>query len=204
MAKRVRPTPSQVTDRFGDAVARRRRELDCSAQKLSALCMQEQKVIVSRSVIAKIETGHRSYVTLDEFLAITAVLGIDRSQFMGNKPTRSAKLPPRKLIGRVYSEHTPLSANQLERIVSKLSSKYRLTPRESEVLALLTEGLTYQDMTDRLYVSYATISHYVRAVLQKLGLSSRRALIKVILAEVYDLHLQTTEVPPAGPSGDEY
>jgi DNA-binding CsgD family transcriptional regulator len=188
MAKRTHPIPSQVTDRFGEAVARRRKELDCSAQKLSALCAQQQNVTVSRSIIAKIETGHRTYVTLDEFLAITAVLGIDRSQFVGNKPTVGPKLPPRRLVGRVYSEHTPLSADQLEQVVSKLSSKYRLTPRESEVLALLTEGLTYEEMAARLYVSYTTTSHYIKAVLGKLGLSSRRPLIRVILAEVYSLN----------------
>jgi DNA-binding CsgD family transcriptional regulator/tetratricopeptide (TPR) repeat protein len=48
-----------------------------------------------------------------------------------------------------------------------------LTPRESEVLALLADGLRNSEIADRLVVSRRTVDHHVSAVLRKLGASSR-------------------------------
>lgn len=48
-----------------------------------------------------------------------------------------------------------------------------LTPRQLEVLGLLTEGLTNGEIGSRLFVSTRTVDHHVAAVLTKLGVSSR-------------------------------
>jgi len=50
-----------------------------------------------------------------------------------------------------------------------------LTPREDEVLALLCEGLTNEEIAGRLVVSTRTVDHHVSAVLAKLGVGSRGA-----------------------------
>ena len=50
-----------------------------------------------------------------------------------------------------------------------------LTRREDEVLALLCEGLTNDEIAARLVVSTRTVDHHVSAVLAKLGVSSRGA-----------------------------
>ncbi len=50
-----------------------------------------------------------------------------------------------------------------------------LTPREDEVLALLCEGLTNEEIGARLVVSTRTVDHHVSAVLTKLGVGSRGA-----------------------------
>jgi DNA-binding CsgD family transcriptional regulator/tetratricopeptide (TPR) repeat protein len=50
-----------------------------------------------------------------------------------------------------------------------------LTRREAEVLALLCEGLTNEDIAGRLVVSTRTVDHHVSAVLSKLGVGSRGA-----------------------------
>jgi len=50
-----------------------------------------------------------------------------------------------------------------------------LTRREDEVLALLDEGLTNEQIAQRLVVSTRTVDHHVSAVLSKLGVSSRGA-----------------------------
>ena len=49
-----------------------------------------------------------------------------------------------------------------------------LTPREQEVLALVAEGLTDEQIAGQLVLSIRTVHHHVSAVLAKLGVGSRR------------------------------
>lgn len=48
-----------------------------------------------------------------------------------------------------------------------------LTPREAEVLALVVEGLSNAQISDRLTLSTKTVGHHISAILSKLGVSSR-------------------------------
>lgn len=58
---------------------------------------------------------------------------------------------------------------------------FDLTPRELEVLALLSEGLTNPEIAERLVVSRSTIKHHVRAILSKLGASSRTEAVALAI-----------------------
>ena len=49
----------------------------------------------------------------------------------------------------------------------------RLSPREREVLVLLAEGLSNQEIADGLYLSNGTVKDYVSALFTKLGVANR-------------------------------
>lgn len=49
----------------------------------------------------------------------------------------------------------------------------RLTPRETEVLMLLSEGLCNKQIASRLFLSESTIKVYVKGIYRKLGVNSR-------------------------------
>jgi DNA-binding CsgD family transcriptional regulator len=48
-----------------------------------------------------------------------------------------------------------------------------LTEREREVLALLVEGLSNQQIADRLFLSKRTVEHHIGSIFTKLGVSTR-------------------------------
>ena len=55
-----------------------------------------------------------------------------------------------------------------------------LTAREREVALLLSEGLTYQVIADRLHVSYGTVKTHVYRIYRKLGVGSKTALVRAL------------------------
>jgi non-specific serine/threonine protein kinase len=58
-----------------------------------------------------------------------------------------------------------------------------LTPREIEVLRLLTLGLTYAQIADKLVISPRTVDAHVRAIFSKLDVRSRSAATRVALQQ---------------------
>ena len=54
-----------------------------------------------------------------------------------------------------------------------LANPAGLTPRELEVLGLLTEGLRNADIAERLFLSEKTVGHHVSAILRKLDVRTR-------------------------------
>jgi DNA-binding CsgD family transcriptional regulator len=59
------------------------------------------------------------------------------------------------------------------------ADQFGLTPREREVLDLVSEGLTNAEVAQRLFISEKTVGHHVSAVLAKLGVDSRRAAARL-------------------------
>jgi non-specific serine/threonine protein kinase len=58
---------------------------------------------------------------------------------------------------------------------------FGLTPRESEILTLLTEGRSNQAIADTLFISPRTAKNHVAHILAKLGVSSRAAAVAYAL-----------------------
>jgi DNA-binding NarL/FixJ family response regulator len=77
----------------------------------------------------------------------------------------------RRLIGE-FARLRPRLPAQPERL-------RELTPRETEVLRLIAEGLSNQEIAERLIVSEETVKTHVSRVLGKLGLRDRTQAVVV-------------------------
>jgi two-component system, NarL family, response regulator LiaR len=51
--------------------------------------------------------------------------------------------------------------------------EHGLTQREAEVIALITQGLTNQEIADRAYISINSVKTYVRTAYRKIGVTRR-------------------------------
>jgi DNA-binding NarL/FixJ family response regulator len=55
---------------------------------------------------------------------------------------------------------------------SKQHDSYGMTPKEQEVLKLLSEGLSYKMVADRLGISFFTVNAHVKKIYDKLHVHS--------------------------------
>jgi DNA-binding NarL/FixJ family response regulator len=66
--------------------------------------------------------------------------------------------------------HEPREAAHLDLLFERVA---RLTPRERDLFDLFAEGLTNQEIADRLYLSLNTVRNYTKTLLEKLGLHNK-------------------------------
>lgn len=86
------------------------------------------------------------------------------------------KLLPDAGCDSKVQERIAALATTLEDGLSAFRPKVSLSPREKEVLLLLQEGLSNQEIADRLNVSFSTARATVSNVLKKKGVTSREML----------------------------
>lgn len=84
---------------------------------------------------------------------------------------------PRTLLLRVMDEFRGRGKRKL-RLPGRRDAD--LTDREWEVLHLLRDGLSTQDIAARLYVSAATVRSHVASILKKLRVSDRQSAIRLL------------------------
>ena len=71
--------------------------------------------------------------------------------------------------------------SELRRHVS--GARPRLSPRESEVLRLVAEGLTTPQIAQRLVLGTATVKSHLQTLYEKLGVSDRASAVAVAMRE---------------------
>lgn len=84
-------------------------------------------------------------------------------------------LGARPMAARVRSELRDLGIKGVPRgpMRKRRASPLGLTPRQTDVLQLLAEGLTNAQIADRIFVSTRTVDHHVSAILTQLKAQSR-------------------------------
>jgi DNA-binding NarL/FixJ family response regulator len=83
-------------------------------------------------------------------------------------------------------------------------SDFRLSPREREILTLLTEGETQKQIAATLVISPKTVATHIQHLLGKLGVNSRAQAVAVayrqgIVGSDVVAHALRLDIPPAEP-----
>lgn len=79
---------------------------------------------------------------------------------------------PARLAGNLLTEFRSKS-----REVDKVEPGDSLSPREREVLDLVSQGLTNKEVAERLYISENTVKYHMKNILDKLHLRNRSQVI---------------------------
>ncbi len=85
---------------------------------------------------------------------------------------------PSSLTKSVVKEMVSGSGSREESVAN---DQEQLSPRELEVLTLVAQGYTNQQVADRLYLSVKTVETYKARVMEKLNLGSRVELVRYAL-----------------------
>ena len=100
-------------------------------------------------------------------------------------------MEPKQFLWQLNSLHEgnmPLAPGLAKRILQEFSrrqmenennteAEQQLTERQIEILQLLTEGLTYRVMAQRLALKEATVKYHIKEILTKLHLANRAQLL---------------------------
>ena len=84
----------------------------------------------------------------------------------------------------VLSSDTSLAASIGLRVPRPAKPKQKLTPRESEVHELLSQGLTNEEIAKLLYISLSTTKVHVKHIYEKLGVRSRLEAARALRDDV--------------------
>lgn len=128
--------------------------------KVVALGLTESK----EQVLRYVEAGADGYVLKDN--SVDALLKHIRTIHRGR-----ALVSP-EIAGALMSRVTEW-AQLFEDIEAGVAETADLTPREREILDLIGQGLTNQEIADRLVIEVGTVKNHVHNILQKLDVSSR-------------------------------
>lgn len=85
----------------------------------------------------------------------------------------------RTAIREVHEGGSPMSSDIARKIVNKMQrhdrerSSYGITPREIDVLTMLSHGHTYQEVADGLFISIKTLKKHIYNIYEKLHVDNK-------------------------------
>jgi len=152
------------TDRCGNAV--------CDETCTSVCGGGIDGIIATREVMGRSASGHTLWLNATTIVPPPEMQGECRLVHL----IREVALPPEleRLVVDRLSGWSPAVSMRDPRLDS-------LTPREGEVLRLLAEGLDGIAISEKLFVSPATVRNHVQHILTKLGVHSRLEAVTLAL-----------------------
>jgi two-component system response regulator NreC len=149
---------------MGGLEATRRIQKETPLVKVLVLTQYED----SEYVLSLIKAGARGYIakTATASELVTAI----RTVFRGE-----SYLYP--------NAATTLIEEYLSQAGEKKSEYERLSDREREILQLVAEGRTNQEIADKLFISVKTVLRHRTSVMEKLGFHNRTKLIKYAISK---------------------
>jgi len=130
----------------------------------------EVKVLVmglpqsQEAILQYIEAGADGYILQDDSMRelLKNIRSVHRGEALASPQVIAALMARVARLAELQAEFGP--------DVDKLAA---LTPREREVLALLGEGYSNQEISEQLTIELGTVKNHVHNVLQKLGINNR-------------------------------
>lgn len=89
------------------------------------------------------------------------------------------------------NEYVLIGKDKLLRLVKEqvegyLSSKeYKLSSRENEILALVSQGLSNKEIANQLNISSNTVRNHIYNICKKMGVGSRLEILKNVSRETF-------------------
>ena len=68
----------------------------------------------------------------------------------------------------------------LEKIPPEFIQKYGLTPREAEIIIVLSEGKSYQKISKELFVSFKTVATHFQNIYRKTAVNKKDDLLDLL------------------------
>lgn len=137
---------------------------------------QNIKVIVTGLVQSKaavlrcVEEGAAGYVLEEESLSdlIKKLRAVCTNQFVVAPNMAGA------LIARLTELKRQVSTVRALAVTDSFNEPTELTPREWEILGLIEQGLTNQQIAERLFIELGTVKNHVHNILRKLDVQTRK------------------------------
>ena len=88
---------------------------------------------------------------------------------------------PRSLVAHLVREfHT----REGRRMIASESGRVDLTPRETQVMQLMCEGLGTREIAERLFLSPVTVRRHISETVGKLGVDNRDAAVALVDGQI--------------------
>jgi two-component system, NarL family, nitrate/nitrite response regulator NarL len=130
------------------------------ATKVLALGMTEEK----KRVLRYVEAGAAGYVLKDDSLddMVETIRAAEEGEVFVSPKIAAAMMERLSDLAQMFSD-----------VENSVTDDAELTSRELEVLELIGEGLTNQQISEQLVIEVGTVKNHVHSILEKLNVSSR-------------------------------
>jgi DNA-binding NarL/FixJ family response regulator len=165
------------------------RDADSGEEALRAAREEEPALVIMADVLPGMPSYELCRALRDEFGEILPLIFVSRLRrepldcvagfLLGADDYIIDPFVPMEFVARVRRAVTRSAA--LRSLHDRPS--HSLTPREVEVLAALADGLSQQDIAERLMISPKTVATHIQRILSKLGVHSRAEAVAAAYRE---------------------